>query len=187
MVQVWVDSGLLRGLTRTVLRVSVYSHKSFFFFFFFYISHSEGGWCYCYYPYHSFASGQTTGGSAAPQSVENWIKHFLSMASPTRTRCSFPHCQSLPSESFHKPLISIRQSANHSHRKLTKLITWITAISNSMKISIMLWRAIWEGLGVVESSDNMWAMGKGNGKPSQYSPWGLHELCEKTKICGTER
>ena len=28
----------------------------------------------------------------------------------------------------------VRQNENHSHRKLAKLITWITALSNSMKL-----------------------------------------------------
>ena len=41
-------------------------------------------------------------------STENWIKDLLSMAPPMRTRPSFPHSQSLPSGSFHKPLILIR-------------------------------------------------------------------------------
>ena len=38
-------------------------------------------------------------------SKENWIKDLLSMAPPIRTRLSFPLSQSLPSGSFHKPLI----------------------------------------------------------------------------------
>ena len=40
-------------------------------------------------------------------STENWIKDLLSMAPPIRTRSSFPLSQSLPSGSFHKPLILI--------------------------------------------------------------------------------
>ena len=54
-----------------------------------------------------------------------------------RTRLSFPLSQSLPSGSFHKPLILLpkrenvyRQTENHRHRKLTNLITWTTALSN---------------------------------------------------------
>ena len=38
-------------------------------------------------------------------SIENWIKDLLSMALPIRTRPNFPHSQSLPPGSFHKPLI----------------------------------------------------------------------------------
>ena len=42
-------------------------------------------------------------------STENWIKDLLSMALPNRTRPRFPYSQSLPSGSFHKPLIFIHQ------------------------------------------------------------------------------
>ena len=40
-------------------------------------------------------------------SAENWIKDLLRLALPTRATLSFPHSQSLPSGSFHKPLIFI--------------------------------------------------------------------------------
>ena len=40
----------------------------------------------------------------------NWTE--LSMAPPMRTRPSFPHIQSFPSGSFHKPLILIHQTAD---------------------------------------------------------------------------
>ena len=58
------------------------------------------------------------------------------MALPIRTRPSFPHSQSLPSGSFHKPLILICQRADRMKTTITeliKLITWTTALSNSMK------------------------------------------------------
>ena len=66
-------------------------------------------------------------------STENCIKDLLSMAPPIRTRSSFPHSQSLPSGSFHKPSEG-RKNENHNHRKLIKLITWTIALSNSMKL-----------------------------------------------------
>ena len=47
-------------------------------------------------------------GTQLHPSTENWIKDLLSMALPLRTRPSFPLSQSLPSGSFHKPLILIR-------------------------------------------------------------------------------
>ena len=60
------------------------------------------------------------------------------MASPTRIRPRFSSSQSRPSGSLHKPLILIsqrvKQNENDSHGKLTKLITWTTALSNSMKL-----------------------------------------------------
>ena len=40
-------------------------------------------------------------------SEDNWITVFLSTALSTRARFSFPHCQSLPLGSLHKPLILI--------------------------------------------------------------------------------
>ena len=74
-------------------------------------------------------------------------------------KASYPY----PSES--------RQNKNHSHRKLTltKLITWTTALSNSMKLWAMLYRATQNRRVMVESSDKMWSIGKENGKPLQYS------------------
>ena len=80
-------------------------------------------------------------GTQSCPSTKNWIKVFLSMAPPIRIWPSFPHSQSLPSGSFHKPLILIHQRADrmktHSIRKLIKLITWTTALSNSMKLLAM--------------------------------------------------
>ena len=61
------------------------------------------------------------------------------------------------------------ENENHIHGKLTKLITWTTALSNSMKLTAMPCRAIQDGRVMVESSDKMWSTGEGNGKPLQYS------------------
>ena len=95
------------------------------------------------------------------------------MAPPIRARPRFPHSLSLPSGSVHKPLILIQQRANRvettNYRKLTKLITCITALSNSMKLWAMPCRATQDRWVMVESSDNMWSTGEGNGKPLQYS------------------
>ena len=44
-------------------------------------------------------------GTQPHPSIENWIKDLLSMDPPIRARPRFPHSQSLPSGSFHKPLI----------------------------------------------------------------------------------
>ena len=80
-------------------------------------------------------------GTQPHSSTENCIKDLLRMAPPIRTRPSFPwscFSQSLPSGSFHKSLILIhpegRQTENHNHRKLTKLITWTTALCSSMEL-----------------------------------------------------
>ena len=53
-------------------------------------------------------------------STENKIKDLLSMAPPIRTRPSFPHNQSLPSGSFHKPLNSFLQRADRMKMTITE-------------------------------------------------------------------
>ena len=50
-----------------------------------------------------------------------------------------------------------------------KLITWTTALSNSMNLWAMPHRATQDGQVMVESSDKVWSTGEGNGKPLQYS------------------
>ena len=54
-------------------------------------------------------------------------------------------------------------------KKLIKLITQATALSNSMKIWAMPCRATQDGWVMVESSDKTWSTGEGSGKPLQYS------------------
>ena len=61
-----------------------------------------------------------------------------------------------------------RQNGNQNYRKLTKLITCITALSNSLKLSHAS-GAIQGGRVMVKRSDRMWSTGEGNGKPLQYS------------------
>ena len=95
------------------------------------------------------------------------------MSPSIRTRPLFPHSQSLPSGSFHKLLILIHQRADRLKtaitKKLIKLITWTTALPNSMKLWSMPSRATQDGQVMVESSDKTWSTGEGNGKPLQYS------------------
>ena len=57
---------------------------------------------------------------------------------------------------------------NHNHKKLANLITWTTALSNSMKLSHAR-EATQDGWVMVEGSDRMWSTGEGNGKALQYS------------------
>ena len=59
-------------------------------------------------------------GTQLYSSVENWIKDLLSMAPPIRTRPSFPIIQSLPSGSFHKPLILLHQRADRLKTTITE-------------------------------------------------------------------
>ena len=55
-----------------------------------------------------------------------------------------------------------------NHRELPNLITWTTALSNSMKLSHAR-GATQDGQDMVERSDRMWSTGEGNDKPLQYS------------------
>ena len=61
-----------------------------------------------------------------------------------------------------------RQTENQNHRKITNLITWTTALSNSMKLWAMPCRATKDRWVMVESTDKTWSSGEGNGKPLQY-------------------
>ena len=74
----------------------------------------------------------------------------------------------LPYASYSSPSEG-RQNENHNHRKVTDLITWTTALSNSIKLWAIPCRATQDGRVTVESSDKMWSTGEGNGKPPQYS------------------
>ena len=57
-----------------------------------------------------------------------------------------------------------RQTENHHHRKLTNLITWITAFSNSVKLWTMPCRATQYERVMVESSYKTWSPGEWNAK-----------------------
>ena len=72
-------------------------------------------------------------------------------------QASYPH----PSEG--------RQNENHNYRKLTKWMTWITALSNSMKLWAMPYRAKQDGQVMVVSSDKTWSTRERNGKSLQHS------------------
>ena len=95
-------------------------------------------------------------------STENWIKVLLSIAPPIRTRPSCSLVQFLHSEASISLLSFIRgQTENHNHRKLTNLVTWSTALSNSVKLWTMPCRATQDGWDMVKSSDKMGSIGGG--------------------------
>ena len=54
-------------------------------------------------------------------------------------------------------------------KKLTNLITWTTALSNSVKLWATPCMATRDRWVMVESSDKTWSTGEGNGKPLQHS------------------
>ena len=107
-------------------------------------------------------------------STENWINDLLSTGPPPhQNKTQFPPqsvspIRKLPQASYPSPLEG-RQTENHNHRKLTNLITRMTALSNSMKLWVMPCRPSQHGCVMVERSDKTWSTGEGNGKPLQYS------------------
>ena len=78
----------------------------------------EGGQ---HYLHHSLVSGQITGREHSPAHQQKaGLKMYWAMAPPNRTRPNFPHSQSLPSGSFHKPLILILQRKDRMKTTITK-------------------------------------------------------------------
>ena len=73
-------------------------------------------------------------GTQSHPSKENWTKDLLSMALSIRKRPSFllsvSPIRKLPKAPYPSPSEG-RQTEKHSYRKLTNLITWATALSNS--------------------------------------------------------
>ena len=65
-----------------------------------------------------------------------------------------PPIRKLPKASYPYPSEG-GQNEKHNHRKLIKLITLITDLSNSMKLGAMLCRATHDGRVMVESSDKV--------------------------------
>ena len=106
------------------------------------------------------------GGTQPHPSTENWIKDLLSMVPPIRTRLFPPQSISpirkLPLRSY--PYSSEdRQNENHNHRKLTKLITWTIALSNSMKRQqdvLEKWLIARVGTECTRCTQNIWPEGK---------------------------
>ena len=126
------------------------------------ISPFRGG---CHYPYHSLASSQTIGREHKPiHQQKNGLKIYWAWPCPTEQDPVFPTA-SLSQASYPHPSES-RKNENHSHRKRTKLITWITALSNSIKLWAMPCRTTEDG--------SWWKIltkftGEGNDKPLQHS------------------
>ena len=85
------------------------------------------------------------------------------MALPIRTRPVSPTVspiRKLPQACYPYPSEG-RQNENHNHRKLTKMITWTTALSNSLKLWAMPCRATQDRWSIVEGSDKTWPLEKG--------------------------
>ena len=128
---------------------------------------------YLHYLHHGLASGQTTGREHSPTHQQKvWLKIYWAWPSPSEQDPVSPSV-SLSHQEVSISLLPYpsegRQNENHNHRKLLKLITWTTALSNSMKLWAMPCRATQDRRVMVESSDKTWSSGEGNGKPLWYS------------------
>ena len=95
------------------------------------------------------------------------LKKKKELLNRTLATTASPSHQEAPQTSYPHPSEG-RQNENHNHRKLTKLITWITGLSNSVKLWAMQCRATQEWQVMVESSDKTWPTG-GNCRPLQHS------------------
>ena len=139
-------------------------------------------------------------------STENWIEIYWAWPFPQEqdpvfptaspyhqeiAQASYPH----PSEDRQKKQEDYShdlQNKNHSPRKLTKMITWITDLCNSMKLGAILFRATQDGVVMVESSDRKKKKKMVNWRrewqsTSVFLPWEPHEQYEKAKRYDTER
>ena len=148
------------------------------------ISPVEGGHHCHNYPYHSLATCQTTGREHIPTHQQKiGLKIYWAWSTPhSKTQLSpqsIPHIRKLPQASYLHPSEG-RQNENHNHSTLTKLITWVTALSNPMKLLAMPSRVSQEVRVVVENSDKIWSTGEGNGKP-------LHHSCLENPINSMKR
>ena len=121
LVEAWVDSGLLRGPGAEHNSVCT---RPF-----------EGHHCHNHRE-HTLPPAKQRGEKTAPPINRELIQGLPSLARPTRIRPSFPPVSAigqLPQASYPHPSEG-RQSEDHSHREVNKLIIWITALSNSVKL-----------------------------------------------------
>ena len=130
--------------------------------------------CFLHYHYHSLAKLQ--GGNTAPLISRKLDYRFTEHGLAHQSKTQFSSQLVLPirklPQAFYPSPSEGRQNENHNHWKLTKLITWITALSNSMKLWAMLCRATQDRWVIVQSSDKTWSTGEVNGKPLQHSCFG---------------
>ena len=90
-------------------------------------------------PTRVWPQARLQGGNTAPpisrKLDERFTEHCLAHKSKTQFPPQpVPPIRKLPQASYPYPSEG-RQNENHNHRKLTQLITWTTALSNSMTIT----------------------------------------------------
>ena len=134
----------------------------------------EGGCHNFHHLHHSLVSGQIIVKEHSPAHQQKiglniyWEWPHPSEQDPVSPTVSLSHQE--VSISFLS--LSIREQTEwkpQSQKKLIKLFTWTTALSNSMKQWAVLCSATPNGQVMVESSGKRWSTGEGNDKPLQYS------------------
>ena len=125
----------------------------------------EGGCHYLHYLHRSLAPSPTTGREhSLGYQQKIGLKIYWTWPHPSEQDPVSPldsPIRKLAEASYPYPSEG-RQNENLNHRKLTKLITWTTALSKSMKLWAMLCRATQDRQVIVESSDKIWSTGEGN-------------------------
>ena len=146
----------------------------------------EGGHHYLHYLHHSLVSGQIAGSkhNSTHQQEIGWMIYWTwlcpSEQYPVSPTVSLSHQEASISLSS----LSLRGQTdeNHNHRKLPNLITWTTALSNSMKLWAMPCRATQDGPVMVgEFWQNMVHWRRQWQTTLAFSLWEPHEHYEKAK------
>ena len=140
---------------------------------------------YPHYLHHSLASGQTTRREYRPsQQQKIGLKIYWEWLCPSeQDPVTLSVCLSHQEASTSLLSLSIRPQTDWKPQsQKTNLMTWTTALSNSIKLWAMPCRATQDRRVMVESSDKKWSTGEGNGKTiSVILPWEPHEQYEKGK------
>ena len=158
LAEMWVDSGLTQCQGHWIQQSQEPQLTG--------ISHLEGGQHYCHYPCHSLASGQTTGREHSPTHPQKiglkiyWIWPHPPEQDPDSPTVSPSHQEASRSLFFsHRSLLSLfvrgQTEWKAQSQKTNQTDPWITALSNSMQLWAMPYRATQDGWVMVESSDKM--------------------------------
>ena len=122
------------------------------------------------------SGGQSVRASASvlPMNIQDWFPLGLT------------DCISLQSKGLSRVFSNTTvQKHQFFGAQLSLLITWVIALSNSVKLWAMPCRATQDRQVMAESSDKTWSTGEGNGKPLQHSclenPMNSIFLCPKVK------
>ena len=145
MEEVWVSGDLLQGRGTECSRACM--------------GPFEGGHHYLHYLNHSLVSGQTTGREHSNTHQQKigfkiyWAWHCPSEQDPVSPKVSLSNQEA--SISLLSLSIWGKTKWKPQSQKLIKLITWTTALSNSMKLWAMPCRAIQDRWVMMERSDKM--------------------------------